>query len=215
MKTSIATFLTAFVGSVCIASAAEARVPVQVDIYGTVIFNGITAPPLGTVTAGQTAHMSFEVDSTVFIDSIPGDVRAYDIIAATYSLSFSGGSSVGLGGSPAYFAVRDGDPVADGFFVSQSTTNLGGVPLTQAPFQTDFHNSYEGSTLSSVDILSALGTYDFDGLTVFGYTVWAFSPDNIAMEIDFTHMTIAAVPAPATFLALAPLAFGLRGRRRR
>jgi hypothetical protein len=213
MKSTLANALVALTVSLCVVGAAEARTIVQVDIYGTVIFNGITPPPLGTVTAGQTAIMSFQVDSNVFVDSIPGDVRAYDIIQPSFLLSFSGGASVGLAGGPSYFGVRDGDPVSDGFFVSTSTTNLGGVPLTQAPFQADYHTSYVGGTLSSVDILDALGMYDFTGLTVFAYNLWASFPDNVAMEIEYSHMTISAIPAPAALAAFAPLLLGTRRRR--
>jgi len=206
---------TVLIGVLLCAGAADARSLVQVDVYGQVIFNSIvTGAPLSTVTVGQQAHLAFQVDSLVFTDSIPGDVRAYNIIQPSFSLSFSGGASVGMTAGPAYFGVRDGDPVADGFFVSQSTTSLGGVPLTQAPYQLDYHTSYTGSTLSSVDILSAFGTYDFTGLTVFGYNLWASFPDNVRLDITFTHMTIGAVPAPATALGLLPLAFGI-GRRRR
>jgi hypothetical protein len=214
MKSQIAVVTGALVGAMCIVGSAEARSLVLVEVHGTVFFNGIGPAPLGLVTAVQTAVMSFHVDSDVFIDSIPGDVRAYNIIQPSFSLSFSGGVVVGLGATPSYFGVRDGDPVADGFFVSTSTTNLGGVPLTQAPYQADFHTSYVGSTLSSVDILNAFGTYDFTGLTVFGYNLWAAFPDNVVLGIDFTHMTIGEVPAPAGVFAFVPLAFGC-GRRRR
>ena len=212
MKNPIASILTACLGSLCLMSSANADI-VQVDIYGTVIFNGTTGSPLSTVTVGQTARTSFMVDSNVYINSIPGDVRAYDIMIGSYSLSFSGGASVGAV-APAYFGVRDGDPVADGFFVSDSTVSIGGVAMTQAPYREDFHTSYLGSHLSSVDILDAVGTHNFNDLTVFGYTLWQAFPDNVRMNIDFTHMTIAVVPAPAGFLAFAPLILGVRRRRR-
>lgn len=215
MKSSIATLLTAFVGVLSILSSADARPIVQVDIYGVVGFNGITTGPLGTVTAGQTAHTSFQLDSSVFVDSIPGDVRAYDIIAASYALSFSGGASVGLAAGPAYFGVRDGDPGVDGFFVSDNTTSFGGVALSQTPYRQDFHATYSGTTLGSLDILAAVGTYNFTGLTVFGYNLWQVFPDNVKMDIDFDHMTISQVPGPATLFAFAPLAIGMHRRRRR
>ena len=215
MKNTVATFVTAAIGSLCTIHSADARSIVQVDIHGQVIFNATAGAPLSTVAVGELAHTSFQVDSDVFVDSIPGDVRAYNVIQPSYSLSFSGGASVGLGVGPAFFGVRDGDPVADGFFVSHNTTSVGGVFLSQAPYRGDFHSSYVGSTLSSVDILSAVGTYDFTGLTVFGYTIWQGSVDNVRMDINFDHMTITVVPSPATLFALVPLVLGVRGRRRR
>ena len=213
MNHPIASVLTTAIGILCIAGSTAADI-VQVDVYGTVIFNATSGLPLSSVTVGETAHTSFTVDSNVFVDSIPGTVRAYDVMPASFSLSFSGGASVGLGVGPAFFAVRNNDPAVDGFFLSDSTTSFGGVFLSQAPYREDFHATYGGGTLSSVDILAATGTYDFTGLTVFGYNLWQAFPDNVRMDIEYDHMTIAVVPAPAAIWAFVPLALGI-GRRRR
>lgn len=214
MKNPIPRIVAAFVGTLCILGSADARPLVQVDIFGIVNFNSTSGSPLSTVTVGQMARTSFTVDSSVFVDSIPGTVRAYNIMLGSYALSFSGGASVGAVG-PAFFGVRNNDPGVDGFFVSDSTTSLGGVALSQAPYREDFHATYGSTTLSSVDILAAVGTYNFTGLTVFGYDLWQAFPDNVRMDIDFDHMTIAVVPAPAALCAFAPLAFGIHRRRRR
>ena len=66
----------------------------------------------------------------------------------------------------------------------------GGVPLEQTPFNANLSLGYEGETLNSLDILDALGTYGFDGLTSFGFNLWSGGPDNVAMEIDFEQMTL-------------------------
>lgn len=201
-----------------LAGTAHAGAAVEVTATGTVFFNGIGAPPLNGVGSGETAVMYFQVDSNSFVDSIPGDVRAYAITPSTFSLSFSGGVTVGLldpfPGTP-YFGVIDGFPVSDGFFVSSSTVSPGGVALEQEPYQANLSIGYTGGTLSSLDILDAVGTYDFTGLTSFSYDLWTVFPDNVVLGIDFQEMTIAVVPAPATLAALAPLALGLRRRRRR
>jgi hypothetical protein len=199
-----------------IAGAAQADI-VQVEITGSVVFNGIGDPPLGDVGPGDSAVMSFQVDSDVFVDGVPGDVRGYEIDQASFSLAFAGGSVVqGLlnpfPGTP-YFGVVDGFPVSDGFFVSSSTVSPGGVALEQEPFNANFSVGYEGTTLDSLDILDAVGTYGFDGLTSFGYNLWAFFPDNVVMEMDFEQMTISTVPAPAALAVLAPLALARRRRR--
>ncbi len=211
MKHRIVSIVTAF-SALCITAFAGGAI-VQVDMYGTVVFNGTSGSPLGGVTAGQLAHTSFTVDSTLFTDSIPGVVRAYDVMAGSFSLSFSGGASVGLAG-PAHFGVRNNDPGVDGFFLSDNTSSFGGVALSQSPYREDFHATYGSSLLSSVDILGALGTYNFTGLTVFGYNLWQTFPDNVRMDIDYDHMTISQVPTPAGILAFAPLALGLARRRR-
>ena len=74
---------------------------------------------------------------------------------------------------------------------------------------------YVGETLSSLDIHDAVGTYDFDGLTSFGFNLWAIFPDNVVLDIEFQQMTISVIPAPATFAVLALMGLGLRRRRRR
>ncbi|MHC4776507.1 MAG: hypothetical protein ACYTBR_14750, partial [Planctomycetota bacterium] len=95
-------------------------------------------------------------------------------------------------GETPYFTLVDGFPVSDGFFVSTSPFSPGGVPLEQEPFEANVDLGYEGDTIGSLDILDALGIYDFDGLTSFGFNLWAIFPDNVAMEIDFEQMTISA-----------------------
>ena len=175
------------------ARAAYAGVAVEVVVTGTVVFNGIAAAPLSGVGSGETVTMSFLVDSDTFVDGVPGDVRGYAIDPSSFSLTFSGGVSQALlnpfPGTP-YFGVIDGFPVSDGFFVSSSPASPGGVALAQEPYQANHSLGYMGGTLSSLDILDALGTYDFTGLTVFGLNLWAIAPDNVVMEMDFAQMTI-------------------------
>ncbi len=216
MKRSVLNIVVSLAGAALLAGSAYAGAPVEVVISGSVVFNGIGTPPLSGVGAGQTAVMSFLVNSNSFVDSVPGDVRAYLIDLPSFSLSFSGGVSVGLLDpfpGTAYFALVDGFPVSDGFFVSSSPNSPGGVPLEQAPYQANFSVGYTGGTLNSLDILDAAGTYDFTGLTNFGYNLWAVFPDNVVLEMEFARMTITVVPAPAALAVLAP-ALGLRRRRR-
>ncbi len=202
--------VAAVVGSAC------AGVQVEVVATGQVIFNGIGTPPLNGVTAGQSVEMSFLVDSNNFVDGVPGDTRGYVIDQPSFSLAFSGGVTQALfnpfPGTP-YFTLVDGFPVSDGFFVSSSPVSPGGVALSQSPYQANLSIGYVGSTLSSLNILDAVGTYDFTGLTNFSFNLWAAFPDNVVMEIDFEQLTIAVIPAPATLAVLAPLMRG-RGRRR-
>ena len=173
--------------------------PVDVSATGTVVFNGITTPPLNAVTAGQTAIVSFTVDSNNFVDGVPGDTRGYVIDQASFSLSFSGGASVGLlspfpAGQTPYFTLVEGFPLSDGFFISTSPVSPGGVPLSQTPLQFNLDLGYVGSTLLTLDILDAKGTYGFTGLTRFGFNLWQSFPDNVRMEINFINLTIANGP---------------------
>ncbi len=198
-------------------AASASGAPVSVSVTGSVFFNGVTTQPLSGVGSGETAELSFMVDSNNFVDGIPGDTRGYVIDEASFNLSFSGGVSVGIlnpfpAGQTPYFTLVDGFPVSDGFFVSTSPNSPGGVPLSQTPLNVNVDIGYVGSTLSSLDILDAVGDYDFTGLTRFSYDLWQVSPDNVRLGMDFTGMSI--VPEPSTSFLLVPMALWLIGRRR-
>jgi hypothetical protein len=63
-----------------------------------------------------------------------------------------------------------------------------------------YYVTYAGDTLSSLNILDALGTYDFTNLTVFN---WAVDDGRFnAVGIDFTQMIIIPEPASWGLLAL-------------
>jgi hypothetical protein len=199
-----------------IVSAAHADI-ITVTATGQVAWNAIGDPPLSSVSAGDTLVMSFEVDSNVFVEGIPGDLRSYEIDQSSFALTFSTPLTMGLldpfpPGQTPYFTLVDGFPVSDGFFVSTFTTSPGGVPLEQEPVNFNLDLGYSGDTLSSLDILDALGDYDFDGLTRFAFNFWSIFPDNVGMEVDFQQMSI--VPEPTTFALLAPLSLLLLRRRR-
>lgn len=169
---------------------------VNISATGTVIFNGIPTAPLSGVNGGELATVSFEVDTAGFVDGVPGDTRGYIIDPGSFSLSFSGGVSVGLlnAAPTAYFGIVDGFPVSDGFFVSTSTVSPGGVPLSQSDYNFNLDLGYVETTLSSLDIEDAKGVYMFDGLTRFGMTIWRVFPDNSVMEMDFVSLTIMNEP---------------------
>lgn len=146
--------------------------------------------------------------------------RGYPIDTASFVLS-SGAASIGLqnpfpAGETPYFVLRNNDPGVDGFLVSTSYELPTSVPLNQthttgARYHQNYYVTHGPNKLSSLDIFDALGTYDYDGLTVFNWTVWRISPDFIFMEIEFGQMTIT--PEPTALGALGLLAaFGLRRR---
>ena len=81
-------------GIALLAGTAQAD-QVQVEITGQVVFNGIGSGSLGGVGGGDTAVMSFMIDSDNFVDGIPGDLRSYEIDQSTFSMSF-GDKETGL-----------------------------------------------------------------------------------------------------------------------
>jgi len=178
-----------------VAATAQADL-VEVTGTGTVLFNAIGTAPLGDVNGGETAVVTFTVDSNNFVELAPGDVRGYLIDRPSFQLGFSGGVTVGLlgAGPTAYFGVVDGFPVSDGFFVSESAISPGGVQLEQVPYNFNLDLGYDGGTLGSLDILDAVGFYSFGGLTRFSMNVWAVFPDNAVMEMDFVSLQISGGP---------------------
>jgi len=212
----IATALTVIAVSTASASASL----VQVTITGTIEQNQITAPPLGQFAAGQAAMISFLVDSDNFVDSGSFPTRGYVIDHSSFLLS-SGAVSVGLqspfpAGATPYFVLRNNDPAVDGFFVATDVDFPVGVPLAQqglfGAFSNNFAVSYTGNTLASLNILDALGTYDFGGLQSFNWTI--DDGPFTAMQLNFESLTITAVPAPGALAALVVVPL-LRLRRRR
>ena len=167
--------------------------PVDVTATGTVVFNGISDPPLGDVNGGDGVTLTFCVNSDDFDEGVPGDTRGYVIDPDSFSLSFDTPVDQGLLDplpGTAYFTLVEGFPVSDGFFVSTSPMSPGGVPLEQTDYQLNYDLGYVGETLTSLDILDALGSYDFTGLTRFGFNIWRIAPDNVQMDIDWSGMTI-------------------------
>lgn len=193
--------------------------PVLVEIRGDVFSNQINSGALGAVNAGETVTYSFTVDSGDFVNgSFP--TRGYAIDLSSFALNFSGGTSIGLAPSfagPAYFVIRNNDPAVDGFFLSEGLDFPSGLDLDQAGvfgnFAAAFNVGYSGDTLSSLDILDAVGTYDFTGLKVFGMGI-DDGPFEGVLGIDFSSMTISIVPAPSA-LALLGLGGLTLARRRR
>lgn len=180
-------------------SAALAQPQVLVTVTGSVEFEQVTAPPLGAVQVGNAVTMTFEIDPSDFVDDPTLPTRGYPIDPATFTLTM-GSVTVGLQNpSPLtpYFVLRNNDPAVDGFLLSTSLSSPNGAPLAVngafGPFVDNFYVTYGGSTLSSLEILDAAGTYDFAGLTVFNWTIddGPFSPIGLL----FSEMTIEVLAA--------------------
>ena len=195
--------LAAAMAALSLQGAAFADI-VEVEVTGAVVFNAINSGALGSVNGGDAVTITFRVDSDNFVDGVPGDTRGYEIIQSSFALEFDTPVSLGLespfpGGQTPYFTLVEGFPVSDGFFVSTSAFSPGGVPLEETPYQLNHSLGYDGATLGTLNILDALGTYDFTGLTSFGLNLWASFPDNVAMEMDFAQMTVTLVSGPTVF----------------
>jgi hypothetical protein len=176
--------------------------PVRADVVevvatGTVEFNQVNPAPLGNVMPGDPVTMRFTVDSNTFTDGATFPVRGYDIDQASFTLEL-GTTTMTLqapfpAGQTPYFSIRNDDPAVDGFFVSTNIEFPVGVPINQTgifeQFLNDYSVTYSDDPLDSLDILDALGSYDFTGLSVFNWTIndGPFNPVGIV----FVQLTIS------------------------
>ncbi len=191
----------ALLGAFALAPPIRAGEIVQITVTGEVDFNSINPPPLGDAEIGEPVTLSFRVDSDVFVNSGLFPTRGYPIDKASFVLDLDG-DLLGLqtpfpAGLTPYFVLRNDDPAVDGFMLSTNVNNPNGVPMAQpgifGAFKQTFYVTYPQTELPSLDILDALGTYDFTGLQVFNWVMedGAFEP----MGVLFESLTIDVVPA--------------------
>ncbi|MFK8015987.1 MAG: VPLPA-CTERM sorting domain-containing protein [Gammaproteobacteria bacterium] len=215
---------TVFVLVLATFSLHAAALNVEIRISGAVEFNQINQGELAGANGGDDAEIVFQVSADTFIDSGNFPVRGYEVIAGSFQFT-AGDNSVGLAdpfpaGQAPYFVIRNNDPAVDGFFLGTNVDGFpNGVPSDSeglfGAFAPNFSVSYDNDPLPSLDILDALGTYDFAGLTSFNFVVNDGPFD--AMGLIFDSMTITAVPVPAAvWLMLGGLAslFGLKRKSR-
>ncbi|MBZ0171149.1 MAG: hypothetical protein K8E66_02095 [Phycisphaerales bacterium] len=195
---------------------------ILVEIHGEIWGNQLRVSSLATVNPGDTMTISFELDSANFLNSANFPTRGYEIDQASYVINFSGGQSIGLLNPwvdpvAPYFVIRESDPVSDGFFMAPNLDypypNLDLNENGQlGPLNQRFDVSYEGSTLTTLNIIDAVGSYDYTGLQVFGLGIGDGFVDDV-VGIDYTGMTISYIPAPASIVGLVSV--GLFAARRR
>ncbi len=188
-------------GLVLSAPLAQAQL-VDVSIRGEVEFNLVSTGPLAAVTPLTPVEIRLQLDATDFVNSGVFPTRGYRIVDGSFEFDLGAGTlnlqSPFPGGNP-YFTIRDNDPAVDGFFLSDNLSSPSGLPLNLAggfgQFIANFSVTYGGATLPSLDIMDALGTYDFTGLTVFNYTIddGPFNPVGMIFE----SMEISMVGGPA------------------
>lgn len=186
-------------GAALLSLSATAGTSVRVTVTGTVEYNQISGAPLSGASSGDPAELSFLVDSDDFADDLMFPTRGYVIDQSSFSMVINGGAvDIGLqspfpAAETPYFVLRNNDPAVDGFFLATNTNSPNGLPLAQAgvfgQFRDNFSVGYDGATLSSLDILDAVGTYDFTGISSFNWTI-DDGPSN-AMGLIFAELEIA------------------------
>lgn len=180
------------------ATAIAAGTTVKVTITGTVEYASPVSGPLAPVNPGQPATIAFSVDSDDFVNSPTFPTRGYPIQHATFS-NVLGPVSLTLKdpfpGTP-YLVLRNNDPAVDGFVLSTNVNDPAPLPLNVqgafGPYGAGFYVTYTGGTLSSLDILDALGTYEYDGLTVFYWTIQDGPVEPVGMIFESITLRLAA-----------------------
>jgi hypothetical protein len=183
----------------CLVPAADAGTVVEVTVHGTVEFNLLNTGALAAVDDGEHGTLRFRVDSDTFVNSGMFPTRGYAIDTASFSFAFDS-ATVALkspfpAGTTPYFVLRNNDPAVDGFFLSTNVNDPAGLALNQngglGALAASFSVTYGGAELPSLDILAALGSYDFTGLSVFHFSIddGPFEPFGLVFE----SMTIAVV----------------------
>ncbi len=198
-------------------------VGVRVQIDGVVDYNVIRGGLQG-IPSGTATSMSFMVDSNVYVNSGSYPTRGYTIDLASFSMTV-GGVPISMdipqpGDFDAYFVLRDNDPAIDGFFISLGSVDVPfplsvHIPDLAPAHDLDFHYTFaNGTTLSSLDILDAVGSYGPPNVSSYLWSLGRFG--NNGAEFAPETITISAVPEPASVLlmTLGGLAI-LTVRRRR
>ena len=191
---------------------------VNVEILGSVEYTGVTFGPLSAVNPGDPVVWSFALNSDDYLDSPNFPTRGYEIDQASFTMTL-GSVELALdspfSGTP-YFVIRNNDPAADGFMFSTNTDWPADLPLDEPgqidQFASHFEVGYTEDTLISLDILDALGTYDYTGLTSF-FTTLNDGPFE-AMGLEFEQMSIVPEPSSLGLFALCGLSL-LRRRGHR
>jgi hypothetical protein len=174
---------------------------VEVEIIGEIEYSGINSGPFADAGPGDPANIVFTVDSDFYVDSANYNVRGYEIEPMSFEFTWgnvTAGMQEPYPGTP-YFVVRESDPVADGFYVTSWDMDWPGEIFTDVTgqlgqFAPHFEVGYDGTTLTSLDILDAAGVHNFTALTSFWYALfddWAEAAGMIFTQLTITPVTTA------------------------
>jgi hypothetical protein len=191
-----------------IAGAALAET-VTIEFHGEVEYNQINSGVFADVNSGDLVLATFTVESDNFVDSDTYGVRSFPIDLGSFALTIGTVGPIPLvdpqpDGLTSYFVLRNDDPAADGFFVGNDPEWPYINPALDVPAQIDpyfgFHweVGYEGDVLASRDILDAVGTYDYTGLTSFYTTIADAWADAMGLIYTQTVISVESVAVENT-----------------
>jgi hypothetical protein len=205
MRTSLSICMVLAVSA--FAGVAAADPDVRVVVTGVVEFNAFTTGTYAGIPAGTPVTMTIDLDSTDYLDrpNLPGVTRGYRFYPNTFSLTIGTDTRslrtvpVTL---PAYFVLRNNDPRADGFFISQGTDIDTHLPLNMVPnnYGIAFSRTFDSipptppggpdPTLQNLNIRDALGSWGFDNLAVYHFAI-EVSEFSVPMLIAYQTITVS------------------------
>ncbi|MBL9002521.1 MAG: hypothetical protein JNK25_15435 [Phycisphaerae bacterium] len=197
------TLSTVLLSAAAIPAAADAAI-VRVEITGVVEWNMYTTGPLAPARAGDPVRLSFEVDSEVFVNSPQWPTRGYPIIQSSWQMT-AGAATLGLrspmpGGTVPYFVMRNNDPAVDGFLVSAGVDYPFAVPVEIPNMGLEFLRTFSTSTMwDSLDIMDALGSYGFEFMSSYNWTVGRGEAYFFGVEYQTITLTSDELPCPADY----------------
>jgi len=182
-----------------LASVAYAET-ITVEFIGMVEYNQVNQGIFADVNSGDAVLATFTLDSEIW-EASPGGygVRGYPIDQSSFELTIGSVGPVPLvspqpNGEITYFNIRNADPVADGFFISNQLDWDNLLPKLDVEGGIDPYFSfiwsvgYTEDTFSSLDIVDAIGSYDYTGLTSFYTAVKDSWADPIGLEFVQTNI---------------------------
>jgi hypothetical protein len=180
--------------------------PVSVEFIGVVEYNQINQGIFANVNPGDAVYASFNIDSATWEPSPGGyGVRGYPIDIASFELTIGSVGPVPLvnpqpNGETSYFNLRNDDPVADGYFIANQIDWDNILPKLDVPGGIDPYFTFiwsvgmTGDTFSSFDILDAVGSYGYDGLTSYYTAIKDAWADPMFIEFQQTIISFPSVP---------------------
>ncbi len=192
-------FLIMIAAVTLLASGALAET-ITVEFIGAVEYNQVNQGIFADVNSGDAVLATFTLDSDIWEPSPGGyGVRGYPIDQSSFELTIGSVGPVPLvspqpNGEITYFNIRNADPVSDGFFISNQLDWDNLLPKLDVAGGIDPYFSfiwsvgYTEDTFSSLDIVDAIGSYDFTGLTSFYTAVKDSWADPIGLIFEQTNI---------------------------